>query len=257
MSSRINTILIIGATAGIGEAFTRRFHAMGKKVIATGRNRDKLSSLANELPGLKTRHIDILDLGALPQTVHSILHDFPTLDTVLFTAGTQLFYSFFDPSSATPESIHAEVATNLTAPALLIRLFAPHLLQLANKGTETTLFITGSSIGYAPLSFYPTYYAAKSGVRSLIRVLRHQLAATPNGDNMRVVEIVPPYTDTGLGRAHREARMAAQGGPEKAFPVVPLAEFVDRFFESLEQPGPDGKIKKEISVGSGEAGVST
>lgn len=57
MSSRINTILIIGATAGIGEAFTRRFHAMGKKVIGTGRNQEKLSSLANELPGLETRQV--------------------------------------------------------------------------------------------------------------------------------------------------------------------------------------------------------
>lgn len=117
--------------------------------------------------------------------------------------------------------------------------------------------MTSSSLGYVPLSFYPTYCAAKSGVQSLVKILRQQLAFAPNGENMRVVEIVPPYTDTGLDKAHREATIAMQGGPEKAFPAMPLGEFVDKFFESLEQPGPDGKIKKEIGVSFGEMGVDT
>lgn len=57
MSSRINTILIIGATSGIGEAFARRFHNLGKTVIITGRNQEKLETLAQELPGLKVRQV--------------------------------------------------------------------------------------------------------------------------------------------------------------------------------------------------------
>lgn len=57
MASRMGSILIIGATAGIGEAFTRRFHSLGKTVIATGRNQDKLNAMAKELPGLQTRQV--------------------------------------------------------------------------------------------------------------------------------------------------------------------------------------------------------
>ena len=57
MSARIHTILIIGGTAGIGEQFARRFHALGKKVIVTGRNQDKLSELAKELTGLETHRV--------------------------------------------------------------------------------------------------------------------------------------------------------------------------------------------------------
>ncbi|KAL7629690.1 hypothetical protein AAE478_001213 [Parahypoxylon ruwenzoriense] len=110
MSSRINTILIIGATAGIGEAFTRCFHAMGKKVIGTRCNQNKLNDAASELPGLETRRFDILDLAALSTNINGILEGFPSLDTVLITAETQLCHNLFDPSSATPEDISAHAS---------------------------------------------------------------------------------------------------------------------------------------------------
>lgn len=50
----MNSILIIGGTSGIGEAFARRFHSIGKKVVVAGRRVERLNSLANELPGLGT-----------------------------------------------------------------------------------------------------------------------------------------------------------------------------------------------------------
>lgn len=61
MTARINTVLIIGATRGIGEAMARRFHSLGKKVIAAGNNVEKLSQLAQELPGLETYTVGIID----------------------------------------------------------------------------------------------------------------------------------------------------------------------------------------------------
>lgn len=61
MSSRIDTILIIGATRGIGEAMARRFHSMGKKVIAAGISEDKLTQLAQELPGLETHTVGVIN----------------------------------------------------------------------------------------------------------------------------------------------------------------------------------------------------
>jgi short-subunit dehydrogenase involved in D-alanine esterification of teichoic acids len=57
MTSRINTILVVGGTAGIGEQLVRRFHALGKKVIVTGRNQTNLDALAQELHGLETRQV--------------------------------------------------------------------------------------------------------------------------------------------------------------------------------------------------------
>ncbi|KAI1478466.1 hypothetical protein K445DRAFT_357145 [Daldinia sp. EC12] len=254
MSSRINTILIIGATSGLGEAFARRFHSLGKKVIATGRRKDRLDALAQELKGLDTRQFDISDLSSLAASVNGILKDYPRLDSVIINAGIQKSYNFFDSSTSDPEAIINEINTDLTAPSLLVRLFAPHLFELAKSGTKTNFFITTSSLAYVPLPFYPTYCSSKAGVQTLVKILRQQLSFAPEEakKNLSIVEIIPPYVDTGLDNAHREHVNNLQGGPEKAFPPMPLSEYTDKFFETLEQLEQDGSFKKEIGVGLGK-----
>jgi short-subunit dehydrogenase involved in D-alanine esterification of teichoic acids len=57
MDERISTILIIGATSGLGEGYARRFHAMGKSVIITGRRAERLLSIKQELSGIETRQV--------------------------------------------------------------------------------------------------------------------------------------------------------------------------------------------------------
>lgn len=65
MSARINIILILGAAGGIGEAVARRFHSMGKTVIATGRleDREQLIQLARDMPGLQFRVVCIVGMS--------------------------------------------------------------------------------------------------------------------------------------------------------------------------------------------------
>lgn len=202
-------------------------------------------------------HID--DLPAIGENVNAILKDFPTIDSVIVTAGVQHCFNFFEPSTTSPELISREISTNITAPAILVHHLAPHLLKLAQTGSKTNLFLTSSALAYVPLSFYPTYCASKAGVATLTKVLRQQLGFIPGAsENMAIVEIVPPYTDTPLDKVHREATIAMQGGADKAFPPMPLDEYVDKFFEGLEEAArPDGSVKQEIGVGFGAVGVDT
>jgi uncharacterized oxidoreductase len=53
MSANFKIVLVLGATSGLGEAFARRFHAQGKKVIAAGRRVERLETLKSQLKGLE------------------------------------------------------------------------------------------------------------------------------------------------------------------------------------------------------------
>ncbi|KAL8746437.1 MAG: hypothetical protein Q9190_001534 [Brigantiaea leucoxantha] len=254
MSARIRTILILGATRGIGEALARRFHSLGKKVIATGRGQEqeKLNQLAKDLPGLECRLWDLTDLSSLQSQVQSILADFPNLDTVFINAAVQTQYDLFSSSPSATEVVR-EITTNLTAPILVTHSFAAHLLALAQSGTKTTIFLTSSSLAYFPVSFYPTYCATKAGIAAFTKILRLQLEEKGCKD-LCVVEVVPPYVDTELDKAHREKTEEMQGGRENAVKPMPLGVYMDRFFEGLEKTV-DGAIEDEVGVGFGAKGV--
>lgn len=172
MSSSMNVILIIGATGGIGEAFARRWHGQGKKVILTGRRGERLKQIQSDLPGSETLVMDNSDLASLPQKVKEITSKFPKLDTVWINSGIQTSYKaspndpymtskmrgsnsenaqIDDPSSSSDQAIEQEVTTNVTAPMILTRLFMPHLLQVSG-----TLMITSSGLAFIPMGVYPT-----------------------------------------------------------------------------------------------------
>lgn len=78
----MRTILVVGGTGGIDEAFTRRWHKQGKKVILTGRREERLKEIQKDLPGSKIFFMDNSDLSSLPQKVETITSNFPDLDTV-------------------------------------------------------------------------------------------------------------------------------------------------------------------------------
>lgn len=278
MSSRINTILIVGGTSGIGEGFARHYHNLGKKVIITGRRNEKLSALAKELPGLRTHQVgivnshsephlqvirltifkwDISNLETLQDHVTAILSTYPDLDTVFLNAGIQKSFSFFNPTKSTSEDIRLEIECNLTAPILLSRLFVPHLASFAEAGKPSNLWITSSSLAYFPLGFYPVYCPTKAAIHSFCVGLRQQIKMAGENikNNMNLVEIVPPYTDTGLDIEHKDAVVEMQGGPEKAFPSMPLSEYLEQVFVGLEELDSGGNFKAEVGVGFGQTGV--
>lgn len=185
--------------------------------------------------------------------VKSILADFPKLDTVFINAAVQNHYLMFEQPPNEKEFIE-EMSTNLTAPILVAHSFASHLLALAQSGTRTNIFLTSSSLAYFPVAFYPTYCSTKAAIAAFTKILRMQLDYT-GCKNMNVVEVVPPYVDTALNATHRDQTDLLQGGKDKAVQPMPLDEYIDRFFATLEQTGADGSLKHEIGVGFGAQGA--
>jgi NAD(P)-dependent dehydrogenase (short-subunit alcohol dehydrogenase family) len=78
------TVVVIGASAGIGLETARRARAEGADIILTGRNPDRLERAAAELGALSSAAFDATDPGALDR----FFHDLPTpIDHVMVTAG--------------------------------------------------------------------------------------------------------------------------------------------------------------------------
>jgi uncharacterized oxidoreductase len=235
MSSTIQTILVIGATSGIGRAFAQRFHAMGKKVIATGRREGRLNELKQACPGLETYVMDNSDLGGISGHVKTLMSTYPDVNAVWVNSGIQQAFDFKDTSAWPDEKLINEVNINTTAPIQIAKYFLPHLLSLK---TEAVFMLTSSGFAFVPGSAYPVYAITKASIHHMACVLRDQTAGT----NLSILELVPPYVETDLDLVHKEAA----GG----LPPMPLNEFTDAIFKILD--GKKASEIKEFGVGLGD-----
>lgn len=250
MSATVKTILIVGATAGLGEQFARRFHSLGKKVIITGRRGDRLASLKSEL-GTKVESYawDITDFTTLSSRATQILTENPDINSVFLVAGIGSIANFLDASSSTESDIITECNTNVTAQMLLTRIFLPHLSSIAATGQPSSFLLMGSGLGFIPIGAFPVYCATKTAIHSFALALRQQVNKANDQNvkkNLSIVEVVPPFVNTDWAR-----RFASPAFP----PPMPLDEYMDVTMAALAEPGEDGKLVKEAAAGSAQKRV--
>lgn len=236
----MKTILIIGGTSGIGEAFAERFHSMGKKVIITGRREKKLDELKSKMKGLEGYVMDNTDLSALPKHVEHLTEKYPDIDTVWINGGIQKAFKLNNPSSSSDSAIVEEINTNITAPTILARHFIPFLLK---SKSAANFMITSSGLAFVPLASYPVYCPTKAFVHHFLVGLRQELAGT----NVNVIEIAPPRVETDLDIAHKEV---SERGP----PAMSLQEYTDKTFDILEKN--NANELKEVAVGFAAMGAN-
>jgi short-subunit dehydrogenase involved in D-alanine esterification of teichoic acids len=275
--SVFNTILVVGATSGIGAGLTRRLHAQGKTVIATGRRESHLAALEAELPGLQSSYFDISNIETLPSAFHELVTKYPAIDTVIIAAGIQSYFSFTSSTTVneqqdhpqsppSPTQIAQEVNTNLTGPIVLGTLLVPFFLskkQKQNPGpplqpAPASIILISSALGFVPLPKLPVYCATKAGLHAYAVALRGAVADTM----IEVVEIVPPYVaGTELDKEFKHRIVVDRGGPEKMPNGMDMDVFLDEVLDGLSLPlsqvsDTDGKKeKKELGIGAGKVVV--
>jgi len=237
MSSSMNTILVIGGTSGIGEAFARRWFSQGKKLILTGRRQNRLQELEKELPGTRSYVMDNTDLAAIPGHVSSIFEQFPDIDTAWINSGKGTQWSVKDTTTFSDQNIIDELTTNITGPIILARHIIPRLIA---KDTTTNFLITSSGLAFTPVPLYPTYPGTKAFVHHFLVSTRAALADT----KVNVIEIVPPmvYTDF-----HQNSEAA------KKLPGMTLEDYTNETFEKLDSN--KAEDLKEVAAGSAQPRV--
>ncbi|KAM6508110.1 hypothetical protein FALCPG4_017998 [Fusarium falciforme] len=240
------TVLITGATAGIGRALAEHMIADDIFVIAVGRRRDRLDELLAKYGSDKVvaEPFDVSDLEALPDWAEKITKTYPTLSSIVLNAGFQRTIDFTRPENISRSLLTSELNTNYLSPLHTVSLFLPHLISLGKTSpnpTPASIVLVSSGLAVVPVARCANYCATKSAIHSLAWTLRSQLSApsSPETQHIRVIEIIPPAVQTELHALQPDLAAAGQTAIG-----VPLEEFSDETWSLLksEEGTPDDEI---------------
>jgi uncharacterized oxidoreductase len=212
-----NTILITGATSGIGYAFMEEFVKLGNKVIVCARREDRLKKIKEKHPGVITKICDAANTKQREELIGWLLQNYPDVNVLINNAGIQLANDLTHPLN--PDRIRDEMEINFIAPAHLATMLAQHF---AGKKESAIINIT-SGLSFVPMARVPVYCASKAAFHSLTLSLRYQLRNTP----VKVFEIIPPSVDSELGHENRKDPNQSHGG-------MALSEFIQEAIPALK-----------------------
>ncbi len=184
-----SSVLLTGATGGLGQAIARTLAGKGAKLTLTGRRTDVLEPLAAELSGARTIAVDLAD----PREVDRLLAEAGEVDILIANAalpGSGLLESF------SVEQIDKALDVNLRAPIVMAHAMAP---RMAARKHGHLLFMSSLS-GKAATAGSSIYNATKFGMRGFAGALRAELR--PHG--VGVSTVFPGFI--------REAGMFAESG---------------------------------------------
>ena len=180
------TILITGATSGIGAASARRFARDGWKVVATGRRQDRLDRLADELGDiLHPIAFDIRDPQAIEAAIDGLPEGFGEIDVLLNNAGLALGTEA--AQDAKLSNWRQMIDTNITGLVTITHKLLPTLI--ARKGVILNL----SSVA----ATYPSRGGnAYGGTKAFVRQFSLGLRSDLHGTGVRVASIEPGMIET-------------------------------------------------------------
>ncbi|MEL7475338.1 MAG: SDR family oxidoreductase, partial [Cyanobacteria bacterium J06555_12] len=173
-----NTILITGASSGIGHETAKLFQEKGWNVIATMR-RPKSEEELTQLDNILVTRLDVTDEVSIKSAVEAGIERFGKIDVLLNNAG----YGAYGPLEATPmEKIRRQFDTNVIGLLATIKAVLPHFR--ANKsGTIVNISSIGGKMTF-PLG--TLYHGTKFAVEGLSEALHYELE--PMGVKMKIIE---------------------------------------------------------------------
>lgn len=198
------TVLITGATSGIGEGCARRFAEGGYRLILTARNHEKLQALQSEFKAkgtdVLTLSFDVRDRNAAQDAVNSIPDDWHPIDVLINNAG--LARGLEPEYEGSFDDWDQMIDTNIKGLLTMTRLIVPGMVK-ANHGHIINI---GSVAGDAAYAGGNVYCATKSAVKAITDGLRIDIADTA----LRVTNIKPGLVETNFSnvRFHGDTQRA-------------------------------------------------
>ncbi|MEJ0089906.1 MAG: SDR family oxidoreductase [Limisphaerales bacterium] len=191
------TVLITGASSGIGLELAKCFAADGNRLVLVARNTEALETLAKELR--QSHKIEVLVLTAdlsLSETPQQIFAELSaqkiSVDVLVNNAGFGAHGAFAEmPLSRQLEMLQV----NITSLTELTGLFLPGIIQRKRGG----ILNVGSVAGFLPGPGMTVYFATKAFVLSFTEALAEELAGT----GLKVSVLCPGPTESNFGKVAR------------------------------------------------------
>jgi NAD(P)-dependent dehydrogenase (short-subunit alcohol dehydrogenase family) len=164
----MTTVLVIGASRGIGLEFARQYAADGARVLATCRRPEDAARL--EVLGTRALTLDVLDAGAVAGLGGQL--DGETLDIVIINAGV------YGPRTSglqapTTAEFDRVMQTNVHAPMQLIALLAPQLAQ--SRAKLAAISSKMGSVGLMTSASGWLYRASKAALNGVVKAASVEL----------------------------------------------------------------------------------
>jgi NADP-dependent 3-hydroxy acid dehydrogenase YdfG len=181
------TILITGASSGIGKATAIHFQQQGWNVIATMRSPEKETEL-NKLENVHLEKLDVLDLVSIDKAINNGIQKFGQIDALLNNAG----YGAYGPLETFPrENIIRQFNTNVIGLMDVTKAIIPHFRQNKN-GVIINISSIGGQMTFALGSLY---HGTKFAVEGISESLHYEMKEI--GVKVKIVE--PGFIATDFG----------------------------------------------------------
>lgn len=184
------TVIITGASAGVGAATARTFAHLGANLVLVARGQAALDKITEELSAITSViniAMDINNSAANENLLIKAAQAFGSVDVLVNNAG---FHQRGEVASNQANDLAKMVDVNLRAPIQLSCLMLPYL---RNAGGGAIVNV-GSLAGRTPLQGAATYAATKAGLRAF----SYSLADELKGSGIYVGVVSPGPIDTGF-----------------------------------------------------------
>jgi len=184
-----SSVLITGASSGIGATYAERFARRGHDLVLVARDKARLEALAIHLRQQYPVAVDVLQADLTQpgdlEVVEARLRDDSSIGILINNAGIAQSGGFLEQ---TAQSLTTIIALNTVALTRLASAIAPRLVQAG----EGAIINIGSVVGLAPEFGQSVYAATKAFVQLLSQGLSHELS--PKG--VYVQAVLPAATRT-------------------------------------------------------------
>jgi hypothetical protein len=212
---RGKTVVITGASSGIGRAAALEFARRGANVVLAARRREKLDAVAAECRALGVQATPVVTDVSVRDDCQRLIASVPRIDVLVSNAG----YGIYDPIEiAKTSDLESMMQTNYFGAVYCTQAVLPQMLERREGAIVVVSSITGI-MGYASMG---GYCASKFALNGFAEALRSEVI----GRGVRVSMVCPATTDTDFFQiAERDkmpgaSRMMLAMKPEKVARVV-------------------------------------